>query len=155
MEIKTRKGNINEEVYKILKKHNKLNQVVWGSKNYEESIKLTNNYPSVARFCCKTEFLRLIIGYFFGYLPFLSLAYDTVQLPYYTEGLKKTAQLEIRSPLKRILFTTFVRLCSYISDPLFVHLHRRGIESIFWVINKENELKGCLEYEGISGIMTD
>ncbi|CAI2373778.1 unnamed protein product [Moneuplotes crassus] len=155
MEIKTNDDGILEEVYKIVKKNHKTSQVVWGTRRYEDSIKLSKMAPEVCRFACAKEFMSIYIGYIFGYLPFIDIDCDTVQLPLCTEGYKKCCTLEIKSALKRSLLLNFIKLTAYIVDPLLVHLQKRGVEPIFWVINRKEELEECLTYEGLSGIMTD
>jgi len=155
MEMKTRGGPVFEEVYKILKKYNKLNQVVWGTNNYEHSLRLRKIGPEVARFACATEFIWVLIYYFTNMIGLMNFEFDTVQVPYYTEGFIKWTNIESKQKWKRVLMNNFVRFISFIVDPLFVHLRKRNFEPIFWVINKDTEFDEVLKYKGVAGIMTD
>ena len=155
MEIKTGEDEIFDEVYKILKKHNKLQQVVWGTNRPKDLDKIKKAGPEVARFAWASEVLSVFAGYLFGYLPFMNIDFDTLQVPYYTEGLIKWKNIELGDNLKGKLFLFFVRFWAYIADPLFIHLQNRGIQPMFWVINKDTEMEGILQYEGLSGFMTD
>ena len=38
---------------------------------------------------------------------------------------------------------------------MYLHLAKRGVESIVWVVNSESELDRALACQGVSGIMTD
>lgn len=155
MELKTCGGNVSEEVYKILKKYNKLDQVVWGYVKHEYAMKLRKIDPNVARFASKKEVMQIIVGYFFGFLPFVSLSCDTLQVPIFNDGFKVTKYREITNPIKRNFYFGFLITTLWLGAALFKHLELRGIETIFWVINSEKELEHCLKYEGIAGIMTD
>ena len=73
MELKTINCNIEEEVYKILKKHNKLDQVVWGFVDHKHAKKLMKIDPNVARFASLIEAWSIIVAYIFGVLPLLPL----------------------------------------------------------------------------------
>ena len=155
MELKTNGGDVAKEVHRILKKHNKLNQVIWGYKDSKHVAELRNIDPNVARFCSAGELMKVLVAYTFGFLPYITLTFDTLQVPLFTDGYRVTLLREMKSCLKRRLFFAFMHIVLWIAGPMFIHLKKRGIETILWVINSEEELEECLRYEGVSGIMTD
>jgi glycerophosphoryl diester phosphodiesterase len=155
MEIKTREDTLYKEVYKILVKHNKLNQVVWGSTCYDYSLKLQNYAPEVARFCSVKEVYKLLLSYFLGYIAFVDLPYDTFQIPLLTKGAVNCKKRDIKDKNFLMIYLAIIKFSNFVQDPLMVHLQKRGIDTIVWVANEKDELDACLKYEGLGGIMTD
>ena len=113
MELKTVGLKVEDEVYKILKKHNKLDQVIWGSAKYNHSMRLREIDPNVARFACLTELNIIFLCYMLGFSSFIQMTFDSIQIPQLTHGFISVKMKEMTNPFIRNLFFLYVKTILY------------------------------------------
>ena len=155
MEIKTAEEGIVEEVHRIITKYNKNSEVIWGFENIKNVTKLKEVDPDIARFSSLSEVMKISIWYLFGLLPFINVDSDSVQLPLLNEGFIINRTRESKNMFKTRLTFYYLKLIDLLGGPMYIHLKKRGIDTILWVVNSEEELDRALAYEGVSGVMTD
>lgn len=85
----------------------------------------------------------------------MKLQFDSLQVPLALSGNLSNVYREQKNPIIKYGYIGFLHFISLVGGPLFTHLKMRGIKTIIWVVNTEDELKMCLSYEGVEGVMTD
>lgn len=144
------------EVNRIIVAHQAQGRVVWGSfdKNTTELCYRTN--PDIGLFFSFREFFMLLLLFFTGLLPFVSLKETHLELPMLSVFMAENFGLAS----SRISFGKLPHLVLRIFDwilmqpALFTHLRKRGIVTYLWVLNREADFARAKQL-GVDGIMTD
>jgi len=113
--------------------------------------KLTAENPRIVRFCSLKEAAGIVIAYWFGLLPFISLTAGAFEVPIPGEVFRKQTQ-NLTWKFK-ILFYLAERALN--NKSMFIHLQRRGIPVYVWILNTEEEYEYAIENMSVTGIMTD
>ncbi|KAA3681932.1 lysophospholipase D [Paragonimus westermani] len=130
IDIKVDDDRLIARVAELVHRFKREKYTVWGSFSTTVSAKCKQANPDIPRFFPLTPVLWLFAGYVFGFLPFMSLSYDYLELP-----LISTFALQMRRQL-------------------YQHLKARGIPVIFWVCNTFEDYKKVFDI-GAQGVMTD
>ena len=86
VELKSNEDELMDQMYEIITKYNKQHQTVWGSVNKNCVQRMQKLYPEIPRFAASFEVYRCILAFFLLYLPFISIDFDTIQVPIVTAG---------------------------------------------------------------------
>lgn len=54
-----------------------------------------------------------------------------------------------------MIYFGFITLVNIGSNPLLTHLSKRGILSIYWVLNDDDEVENVMQNTTVAAIMTD
>jgi glycerophosphoryl diester phosphodiesterase len=98
-------------------------------------------------------------AYFFGLLPFLSLKESmfVVPSPYLLDKFYSAKiSPSLNSRFKRFLVFCLLKFCKFLMsrEGLYKHLSKRGIGTIFWVVQNDCEFQQSFAL-GAQGVMTD
>lgn len=155
MELKSDEDEMITEVHKVLSKYNMKQDTIWGSMKMGYAQKMQKHDPSIARFVCGLEITKVVVSYLLGCLPFVSLDFDTFQIPIFNKELESITRLEVKNPILVSIILAVTKFNTFIMGPMLTHLKMRGHEPMLWVINSEQGLDEALSYEGCTGIITD
>ncbi|OON16483.1 hypothetical protein X801_07704, partial [Opisthorchis viverrini] len=81
IDIKQDDDRLIQRVAELLQKFHREDLTVWGSFSSVVAAKLQQANPRIKRFFPLEPVLWMFAGYFFGFLPFMSLPYDYLELP--------------------------------------------------------------------------
>lgn len=124
---------------------------VIGSFSSHLSGKCQEMNPDLLHFCCFCKVLKILVSFYLGLLPFLTINESFFEIMMPSVGFDKNnclpTNLKSRIFLRMVDFIIMNRF-------LFRHLQRRGIRVYVWVLNHEDQFERALAY-GVDGIMTD
>ncbi|TGZ59345.1 hypothetical protein CRM22_009147 [Opisthorchis felineus] len=154
IDIKQDDDRLIQRVAELLQKFQREDLTVWGSFSSVVAAKLQQANPRIKRFFPLEPVLWMFAGYFFGFLPFMSLPYDYLELPLicafnYPQFRQSYCLQSFKS---RAIMWFLDKLL--MSPKLYKHLNARGIPVIFWVCNTTEDFKTAFAV-GAQGIMTD
>ena len=108
------------------------------------------------------EVLKYTIAYYTGILPFCRIKYDVVSLPRLTRDLTAHILSDMRNPKSSLFWKSFltgflfiVPVLNVTQEGMIKHLNRRGVTTIYWTLNTDDEIDQVMESSDISCIMTD
>ena len=101
---------------------------------------------------CIERVVKLLLLYYSGLLPFVSLKETHFEIPmpsiYFRIGIKGRDL----TPLQKFLVQAVD--CILLRKSLIDHLKKRGIPTYIWVLNREEDFERAFRL-GASGVMTD
>lgn len=101
-----------------------------------------------------TGVAKLFLLYVTGLLPFMSIRDDSLQLPLWTPEFLRW-KLDTSQDHRKVRgFFKGISVMNWLLPPLVRHLRKRGILTMMWVCNTEEEYQRALRI-GCEGIMTD
>jgi hypothetical protein len=77
----------------------------------------------------------MLLAYFTGLLPFLSLRAHALQVPLYTSHFFQWKRREWKNPIKTYIFFAALRVMNVLMIPMLWHLRQRGVMTFYWVCN--------------------
>ncbi|KAF8568016.1 hypothetical protein P879_01500 [Paragonimus westermani] len=154
IDIKVDDDRLIARVAELVHRFKREKYTVWGSFSTTVSAKCKQANPDIPRFFPLNPVLWLFTGYVFGFLPFMSLSYDYLELPLISTfdypAFRRAYGLD--SFKYRLLMWFLDRL--QMRRQLYQHLKARGIPVIFWVCNTFEDYKKVFDI-GAQGVMTD
>jgi hypothetical protein len=101
----------------------------------------------------------IYVSYIFGLLPFLPLKESMFIVPspcLIDKFYAKNAPTVFNSKMKKFSVYCTLKFCKFLMcrKGLYDHLSRRGIGTIFWVVQNEAEFRQSMTL-GAQGVMTD
>jgi len=115
----------------------------------------------ISTFCGKQDLIKITIAYLTGFLHYLHIDREVAALPYMTKDFikMKETEREAADTLFKKGFLTFYIYVGQLANMTFnnalLHLQRRGIYTIYWVLNEEAEMLHLVLGSKVEGIMTD
>ena len=100
------------------------------------------------------EFSFYLVSMIFGLLPFVFIGERSMQVPLWTEEYYNWKVREWGSSLKTHMYFMAMKAANILMGLLAYHLRLRGIMTVYWVCNCEDDFRRAIKY-GASGIMTD
>jgi len=153
IELKTQSHEAIMTFGELVKKHHREDLTMWGCKLVKYTKIIQQNFPNTLLFCSIQRALWTYALFVTGLLPFVPIREDSIQMPlinndYYNWKLATEAGWTVKTTFLILKFINFV------SPPLFWHLNKRGIITMYWVLNSEQDFTSCAK-TGVNGIMTD
>ncbi|THD21160.1 Glycerophosphodiester phosphodiesterase domain-containing protein 1 [Fasciola hepatica] len=110
--------------------------------------------PDVLTYPPPEYVLLIVVSYYLGLLPFLSIPYDCFELP--LVSVLRTKHFMKRAKIDTWFGRTFLSVLDYfmMSPGLFRQLRLRGIPVFIWVVNTDCEYQTAF-IMGADGVMTD
>lgn len=130
VEIKEQSAELTHKIIKLIQKYKAEDRVIVGSKYFEVSKTMKQNYSSIKRFLSKREFVMLFLDYKSG-----------------TKWSKKDSQAVASMPLEACGL-------AFGNKDFIDYLHEREITVYYWTINNPLVMKE-LQKRGADGIITD
>ncbi|ORX98801.1 PLC-like phosphodiesterase [Basidiobolus meristosporus CBS 931.73] len=137
LEVKPTNPELAEKVYALIKKYNRQEKTLWGcGKGLDMLYDLD---PTISKFCSAKTVMKIILSYYTGLLPFITIRENFYNIP--TSVTTKWFTLNLLMP------------------KLFEHLHRRGMNVLVFApvvgaVNTAEGFKACLD-AGVDGMFTD
>ncbi|XP_023325223.1 lysophospholipase D GDPD1 isoform X4 [Eurytemora carolleeae] len=156
IDIKEKKERLVEEVDRLIRRYGAQERCVWGSFDGETTDLCFRKNPEVGLFFSAPRLLLLMILFYTGLLPFISLRETHLEIPMLSLFLSpKYASSESTVSFGKLPHF-LLKVCNYLllNRSLIKHLEERGIPTYLWVLNSEEEFEQGLS-SGASGIMTD
>jgi len=153
-----------KKVAELVKKHCRQHNTIWGSARESTASQLLKLEPSVALFFSTRSFVKVVLAFYCGLLPFLPLKESFLEIPLLTDEVvdyvkRRTGKgskssiccisLQTRSSVYLWLVRRVVE-----NRSLIEHLKRRGIKTILWVGNCRKDFAEAYQL-GADGVMTD
>jgi len=143
-----------EEAYKLICKYNMQDKVIWGTSNHAKSLKVQQLDPEMNVFLTTKGWWITVITFFLGLLPFMNLHYDTFSCPKFTvESKQELLKTGLKTFGDKFAYF-FLGSVDKVQKLIFLHLQRRGIACLPWVLNDPQDFAESIEH-GANGIMTD
>lgn len=153
IDIKDDDDALIEKVDALIKKYDREAITVWGNVKDRVCQKLYKVNPRVPLFFSGLRVLHLVLLFWTGLLPFVSIKESFLEI------LAPALVLESERLFQR-KFGWFIRLVVWAGDKLLIrpslfrHLERRGIQTFMWVLNTDLDFEKAFK-SGASGVMTD
>jgi hypothetical protein len=97
--------------------------------------------PEIPKFISAEFGMKLIFGYWLGYLPFMKIPYDAFSAPFMTRDYLRMKLIEAKEKSAfYYIYIPLVILANWSGNRLMDHLNKRGIFTNYWVINDDDEL---------------
>ena len=142
-----------EELDGLIRKYKRESKTVWGIRGpLHQCLKKTN--PSTLTFFDERQVLRLLLLFVTGLLPFSKIPDDSLQIPIWTDDYYNWKLDTTSNKLQIRAWFTGLKFFNLIITPIIGHLQKRGIMTIGWVCNEEEQYDRALRM-GCCGIMTD
>ncbi|CAI2372485.1 unnamed protein product [Moneuplotes crassus] len=144
------------EAHSLIKKYKYQDKIIWGSFHQSTTKMLKEVDPQISRFVSKEEFFKCTLLYYLGLLPFCKIDFQSFQVPYpneffWSNRLTDSNRSVFENPKT---FKVLFKMIQWTISPMLKHLEKRGIQTILWVINDQDDLDKVLKYD-VHGIMTD
>jgi len=129
-------------------------KVIWGTSNHAKSLKVQQLDPEMNVFLTTKGWWITVITFFLGLLPFMNLHYDTFSCPKFTvESKQELLKTGLKTFGDKFAYF-FLGSVDKVQKLIFLHLQRRGIACLPWVLNDPQDFAESIEH-GANGIMTD
>lgn len=137
----------------MLKQYKREHLTIWGIRGpLHETLKQPSSHTLT--FFNDTSVGKLFLLYITGLLPFCKIRDDSLQLPLWTDEFHRW-KLDTQPNAKQVnMFFNGLKVMNWMLPPLISHLRKRGILTIMWVCNTEEEFDRAVGM-GCEGIMTD
>ncbi|KAK9679955.1 Lysophospholipase D gdpd1 [Basidiobolus ranarum] len=137
LEVKPNNPELAKKVYDLIQKYNRQDSILWGCGKGLDMLYDLN--PNISKFCSAKIATKIILSYYVGLLPFLSIRETFFNIP--SSVTTKWFTLNLLKP------------------KLFEHLHRRGMKVLVFApvvgaVNTPEGFKACLD-AGVDGMFTD
>lgn len=149
IDVKTRKLEDVVEVVELARRHGLFERIIVGCMGHVSAAQIKAVYPSVNCFFNFQEVLALIGAFFLGFLPFVRLVPDSLQMPFAFQIIKKDFGLH---PLVKLVY--YFKYIWPVFRLLNWHLRRRGVPVNYFIANEEEDFELSLKC-GVDSIMTD
>jgi len=156
IDVKMKSLELVKAVSKIISDNNAQDRCVWGSFSGATTNMCYRENPDVGLLFSAPRIALLLLLYYSGLLPFVSLRETHLEVPMLSIFLDKKFSTEETT----ISFAKLPRIVLIICDfllfrpSLIRHLADRGIPTYFWVLNNDAEFRRAFE-SGAAGVMTD
>ncbi|CAF1044576.1 unnamed protein product [Rotaria sordida] len=151
IDIKENNDELIKQVSDLIQQYRREHITYWGSFSHVICRKLTAQNPHIVRFCSFKEAAGIVMGYWIGLLPFITLIPGAFEVPVPGMVFRKTIK-NFDWKLK-IVFYLAERALN--NKTMFAHLQRRGIPVYVWILNNEQEFEYAFKHLGATGVMTD
>lgn len=140
IEFKNPNDRVITETYDLLKKYDKTASTIWGTYKSKYTPILNKTDTEMARYATFEEVSKLIIYYYLGMLPFTNFDCDYIQIPFpsktYLAHLKQTNGDNWQTNL----YFKLLQVHSVLMRPAFRHMKKRGVKTMMWVVNEEEDV---------------
>jgi len=156
IDIKQNNPILIAEVNKIICEQNAQDRCVWGSFSYSTTQQCYSANPSIGLFFSAQRLLLLLVLFYSGILPFVSLKETHLEIPMLSVFLSEKFSSDEcnvsfgKLPKPILMMANFLLLRPSLID----HLKARGIPTYLWVLNNPEQFEQA-RLVGVSGIMTD
>lgn len=112
-------------------------------------------------FCPQYKFYWILLGYMFGFLPFMPCDVDVFTMPWLTRNYEKlvldgvAVETDFTVRLLDMVMYWVIWLINTRGDMIFNHMQRRGKFVNYWVINEHDEIDQIFEKTSIRAVLTD
>lgn len=169
IDLKDADPQLMHATHELIVLHQRQNTVAWGAGSDATCKRAYALDPSVPLFFSGKQVLLLHLKYYSGLLPFMPLRERMLDIPLITPQLyahalsmfqhrfANTTDTSNNSSWKLMLAIGVMKFYQLISSrsALYTHLHARGINTCFWVLNTPEEFKQAFTLAPQAGIMTD
>ena len=151
IDIKTYDEILIEEVNKLILKYDRENRTIWGNFSDKTTAKCYKTNPQIGLLFSIERVLVLLIYFYTGLLPYVTLKETHLEIPmpllaYKKYGSEMTFMQKIIANLSHTLL---------MRKTLFEHLSQRGIQTYVWVLNDEEDFEMAFKKLNVTGVMTD
>ena len=150
IDIKTYDETLIDEVNKLVTKYGRENRTVWGNFSDKTTAKCYATNPQIGLLFSVKRVLMLLIYFYTGLLPYITLKETHLEIPMPLLAYKKYGP-EITKTQKTIATLSNALL---MRKTLFDHLSQRGIQTYVWVLNEEEDFEKAFKLN-VTGVMTD
>ncbi|GFO02454.1 glycerophosphodiester phosphodiesterase domain-containing protein 1 [Plakobranchus ocellatus] len=153
VDIKDDDDMLIEKVDALIRKYDREEITVWGNVKDTVCQKLYKVNPRVPLLFSGMRVLYLVLLFWTGLLPFFTIKES------FLEVLAPALVLDSERLFQK-KFGRFIRFVVWAGDKLLIrpalirHLERRGIQTLFWVLNTDQDFEAAFSL-GIAGVMTD
>lgn len=152
IDIKTRNRRLVDRVNDLIVAHRREAITVWGSFDHRTTDMCYKTNPEVGLFFSLPGVLRLLLLFYTGLLPFVSIRETHLEIPLISTWLPHKLQGKFSPTVIQAIIRVGDALL--MNKTLFAHLSARGIPTYMWVLNDEAAFHQAVDY-GASGLMTD
>ena len=150
IDIKTYDETLINEVNKLVTKYGRENRTVWGNFSDKTTTKCYATNPQIGLLFSVKRVLMLLIYFYTGLLPYITLKETHLEIPMPLLAYKKYGP-EITKTQKTLATLSNALL---MRKTLFDHLSQRGIQTYVWVLNEEEDFEKASKLN-VTGVMTD
>lgn len=153
LDVKAHDEQLMQKVLQLVVAHDRKQLTMWGSFNESTVRRLAALSPDVPRVYSTAGILRLLLAYYSGILPFISLRDHQYSVPAPPQpGSDSHASWQARPLLKRWAMRCALWLID--SPRMFRHLQARGVRVTMWTLNSRQEVDYWMA-RGADSFMTD
>jgi glycerophosphoryl diester phosphodiesterase len=153
VELKTPTEEAIIKTGEMIRKYKREHTTVWGCKSSKDT-KIVNKYfPEALLFFPIEKALGTYLLFITGLLPFFPIRENSLQMVKLNQEYYKWKASENISMSTKCLIQA-IRFFNWVSPVVFWHLHKRGVVTVYWVLNSEVDFEDCVK-QGVHGIMTD
>ena len=134
----------------LVKKYKREDLTVWGNFREETTKRCYETNPEIGTLFSVVKVGLLLIYFYTGLLPFMTLVGTHLEIPMPILAYKKFGS-EITKTQKILANVSDFLLMRPL---LFEHLRKRGIPTYMWVTNSEEDFERAFKL-GATGVMTD
>lgn len=156
IDIKMENCDLVKAVNKLICQHKAADRCVWGSFSGKTTDMCYRENPDIGLLFSAPRMLKLLILFYSGLLPFVSLRETHFEVPMLSIFLDPKYKRDDCTVSFGKLPSAILKICDFLlfNSSLISHLAARGIPTYVWVLNEEAEFQRALE-AGAAGIMTD
>ncbi|BFZ05413.1 hypothetical protein BsWGS_08452 [Bradybaena similaris] len=153
IDIKVDDDLLIQQVNELIKQYNREEITAWGNRSDTVCQKLYRINPRVPLIFSMRRVIHLIILFWTGLLPFVSIKESLLEI--IMPGILLSSE-----GMSDLHFSSKARFLFWLSDKLlmrpalFEHLDKRGIQTYLWVLNREQDFERAFKL-GAAGVMTD
>ena len=151
IDIKTYDEILIEEVNKLIIKYDRENRTIWGNFSDKTTAKCYKTNPQIGLLFSVERVLVLLIYFYTGLLPYVTLKETHLEIPMPLLAYKKygSEMTFLQKFIANLSHTLLMR------RTLFEHLSQRGIQTYVWVLNDEEDFEMAFKQLNVTGVMTD